>query len=464
MKIQCEGCARSLPPAAEAYICSYDCAFCPSCAIIDQNICRHCDGELVPRPRRRNSITLEEHSEKEEQNEKVDTRNHTVLVWAASFGIWTFVSLVATATIYELYRPSSAGPHLGTIAGMEFSQILTYAPLTPFAFAFAIRYPIQRENWIRRSLLHLAAGLFFSLLHISFKAATPYGFWDPETRQWSSAIWNSYTHTFRDPWIVVKSMFFSSVVDDITGAYISIVLVAHAVSYYRRLQERELLASKLESQLAKAHLQTLKSQLQPHFLFNTMHSISALMLTDVKAADRMMVRLSDLLRISLETADTQITTLNRELEFVNCYLEIEKVRFEERMMVTLDIAPETLDAQVPHLLLQPLADNAVKHGISKMQHGGEIRISANIQDGDLVMAIADNGPGLSNHATARSYGLGLRITRERLESLYGQNQSLEVVSPPDGGVTIRARIPFIAQPIPPHPDSSSLACSFTAQQ
>src|SRR5579871_305527 len=256
MKIQCEVCTRPLPPEVEAYICSYNCTFCPDCAIAGQDICRHCGGELVPRPRRRKSTAIEERTE-EEQTEKVDTRNNAGLIWAASFGIWTFVSLAATATIYELYRPANGGAHLGTIAGMEFSQILTYAPLTPFAFAFASRYPIQRENWVRRSLFHLAAGLVFTLLHISFRAATPYGYWDPEHRQWSSAIWNSYNHTFREPWVVLKSMFFSSVVDDITGAYISIVLVAHAISYYRRLQERELLASKLESQLAKAHLQTL---------------------------------------------------------------------------------------------------------------------------------------------------------------------------------------------------------------
>jgi LytS/YehU family sensor histidine kinase len=240
-------------------------------------------------------------------------------------------------------------------------------------------------------------------------------------------------------------MFLGSVVDDVTGTYIPIVLIAHAVSYYHRFRERELRATQLEGQLAKAHLQTLKSQLQPHFLFNTMHSISALMLTDVNAADRMMSRLSDLLRISLETAGTQITTLNRELEFVNCYLDIEKVRFEERMNVIFDIAPETLDAQVPHLLLQPLVDNAVKHGISKLPGGGEIRITVHTQNGELQLKIKDNGPGLKGLGALPANRLGLRITRERLESLYGQNQSLEILSPPDGGVTISVRIPLTVQ-------------------
>jgi LytS/YehU family sensor histidine kinase len=233
-------------------------------------------------------------------------------------------------------------------------------------------------------------------------------------------------------------------VDDITGAYIAIVLIAHAVSYYRRFKEKELRASQLEAQLAKTRLQTLKSKLQPHFLFNTMHSISALMLTDVVAADQMMSRLSDLLRMSLDAEGTQITTLSHELEFVNCYLEIEKIRFEERLNVVLDIAPETLDAQVPHLLLQPLVDNAVKHGISKLLAAGEIRISVTAQDGDLQLEISDNGPGFGSASYQRK-GLGLRVTRERLESLYGQDQSMELLSPLEGGATVLVRIPFRAQ-------------------
>ena len=335
---------------------------------------------------------------------------------------------------------------LAVVAGMEFSQILAYAPLTPFVFTFALRFPLQRGNWKRRSLLHLAAGLLFTLAHISLRGLTPYGYWDLKYREWSSAIWDSHVHAFRAPWPVLKSMFLGSVVDDVTGAYVTIVLIAHALLYYHRYREREIRATQLEAQLAKVRLQALKSQLQPHFLFNTMHSISALMFTDVGAADRMMSRLSDLLRISLETADTQITTLSRELECVNCYLEIEKVRFEERMNTIFEIAPEGLDAQVPHLLLQGLVDNAVKHGISKLSAGGEIRISAELKENELQLEVRDNGPGMRQTETRATSGLGLRNTRERLESLYGKNQSLELVCPPQGGIAVRVCIPFRLQP------------------
>ncbi len=330
---------------------------------------------------------------------------------------------------------------LRTVAGMEFSQILTYAPLTPFAYVLAMRFPIQRGNWIHRALLHLGFGLVFTVGHILLKAVTPYGYWDPSVHDWTAALWNPQTHAFRASWHVFQSMFLGNVVDDVFSAYLSIMLVALAISYYQRSQQGEVRAAQLESQLAMARLQTLKSQLQPHFLFNTLHSISALMLTDVQAADHMICRLSDLLRLSLETAGTQITTVRRELEFMNCYLEIEKVRFEERLRVVHNIAPETLDAEIPHLLLQPIVDNAVKHGISKLLEGGEIRISSSRHEGKLRIEITNSGlepqltPGGGN-------GIGLRITRERLESLYGSDQTLELLHSPDGMIVARVCIPF----------------------
>jgi two-component system LytT family sensor kinase len=439
MKTTCERCAVALEPDGEAYICAYECTFCSACASHSQNVCPHCGGELVRRPRQR--ISIEPRREQE-----IHTQGRHGLIWVVSFLVFSALSLIATATLYQLYRTQNPGTRLGAVAAMEFSQILTFAPLTPFAFAFAVRYSFRRGNWLRRSLLHLVAGFLFTLGHITLRSATPYGYYDARNREWSSAFWDSHAHSFRPLWFVFKRQFLSSVVDDVTGVYIPIVLIAHALSYYRRYRERELRAAQLEGQLAKAHLQSLKGQLQPHFLFNTLHSISALMLTDVSAADRVMSRLSDLLRISLDNVGTQITTLRRELEFVNCYLEIEKVRFEERMKVTLDIAPETLDAQVPHLLLQPLVDNAVKHGISKLLEGGEIRISVHRHDDKLQFEVKDNGPGLGTQAMLPTNGLGLSITRQRLESLYGQEQSLELISPPKGGVTIRVCIPFRVQP------------------
>jgi sensor histidine kinase YesM len=334
-----------------------------------------------------------------------------------------------------------------SVLGLELSQILTYAPLTPLVFALAICFPIQRGNWTRRSLLHLSFALAFTIAHSTLRGMTPYAAWDAKLGGFVSGIWNSQAHIFEIKWKIFRNLFLTNVVDDITGTYVPIVLVAHAVSYYRKFRDRVLHSAKLETQLAKSHLQALKSHLQPHFLFNTMHSISALMLTDVKAADRMMTRLSDLLRLSLESSGIQITCLSRELEFVAGYLEIEKVRLGERLNVVFEVAPETLDSQVPSLLLQSLVENAIRHGISRLSAGGNVWITARHDGPDLCLLVRDNGPGLVQSADVTTgTGLGLRTTRERLQTLYGNGQSFEIHDTPNGGVEVCVRLPFRIEP------------------
>ena len=371
------------------------------------------------------------------------------MIWAVSFGVWAFVTLAGAGSIYELYRSTGGSMSFPNVLGMQCSQVLTYFPLTPFVFALATRYPIQRGNWLQRSLWYLAGGLVFTVAHITLRGLTPYAYWDAHVHAWVSAIWDSQVHVFRIRWPVFEQLFLRNVVDDITGTYVPIVLVAHAVAYYRRFRERQLRASQLEAQLAKARLQALKSQLQPHFLFNTLHSISALMLTDVPSADKMMSRLSDLLRMSFEDIGTQVTTLSRELEFVSVYLEIERIRFEDRLKIILDVAPDTLDAEVPHLLLQPLVENALRHGISRLSSGGEIRIAASHDERTLHLLVRDNGPGLGNgDAPPSKAGLGLKATQERLETLFGNAQAFEVRSPPEGGAEAFVRIPFRLHQVP----------------
>jgi len=446
MKTQCEKCGAVLPPDAEAYICSYECTFCPACGSDAHRICPNCRGELIRRPRRGAASP-----DQTTPDAEPSPHYRPWLIWVVSFAVWTFLALVASGTIYEMYRASGRGNFKDTLL-LQFCQILPYAPLTPFVFALATRYPIQRANWVRRSLLHVACGIAFSAIHVMMRASTPYAMWDPQIRSWTSLIWDVRTHAFRVQWLGLKMLFFSNVLDDVTGAYLPVVLIAQAVSYYQQLREREFRTSQLEIQLAKSHLQALKSQLQPHFLFNTLNSISALMLTDVSAADKMMTRLSDLLRMTLESNSTQVTTLSQELEFVNGYLEIEKVRFEDRLTVVLEIAPDTLDAQVPSLLLQPLVENAVKHGISRRPEGGEIRIAATHDDRNLYLKITDSGLGLSDAVSfeqksfEQKKGLGLRATRDRLKTLYGGAHSLDIRRLPDSGVEVSVRIPYRSDP------------------
>jgi two-component system, LytTR family, sensor kinase len=325
---------------------------------------------------------------------------------------------------------------------LQSSQVLGYALLTPFIFSLANRFPSRRIGWTTGSIWIALGGLAFAVGHTIVRGATPYAAWDPKLRTWVSAVWDYNARTFHLQWNLFRGLFLTNVVDDVVFVYIPILLLAYTTAYYRQYRVRELQTSRLQAQLEKARLQALKSQLQPHFLFNTLNSISALMLTDVVAAERMITLLGDLLRMSLETASTQMTTLNRELEFLTCYIEIEKVRFEERLTVNFDVPTETLEASVPHLLLQPLVDNAIKHGISRLVAGGEIRISARRERAELHLAVSDNGPGLRSHRNPPPSGVGLRITRERLETIYGHDQSLELLSLPEGGFSARISIPL----------------------
>jgi two-component system, LytTR family, sensor kinase len=366
------------------------------------------------------------------------------LIWLMSFGLWTLIAVISALSMYGVQRASGRPTTLANELILPLVQNSIIAFLSPFAFNFAKRYPMQRENWVRHSFLHLIAGVVFAVSYVLIRSVV-YPVWDADVRGYAWALWNSQSHIWRFKWAIYERLFFYNAADVILSAYLPVVLIAFVISYYQRFRERELRATQLEAQLAKAHLQALKSQLQPHFLFNTMHSISTLMHTDVAAADKMMTRLSDLLRLGLENTAVQITTLSRELEFLDGYLAIEKVRFGDRLRVVMNITPDTLDAQVPHLILQPLVENAVRHGVSKRAHG-EIHIAATHDNRYLYLRVRDDGPGLNEHPPKR--GLGLGATQERLQTLYGADQSIELRHTSEGGVEVSVRIPFSTQSRP----------------
>ena len=215
--------------------------------------------------------------------------------------------------------------------------------------------------------------------------------------------------------------------------------------YYGRYRERERDAERLAAGLTEARLQALKMQLQPHFLFNTLNAISALIPAEAKPARRMVARLGDLLRIALEHEETQEVTLREELAFLQPYLEIEQARLEDRLTVVMEIAPETLDARVPHLMLQPLVENAIRHGIAPRIEPGRVEISAasGADDRFLHLEVRDDGPGLGRDGgTGSRKGVGLTNTRSRLEQLYDGEHRFEFANRPEGGTVVRIFLPF----------------------
>ena len=196
----------------------------------------------------------------------------------------------------------------------------------------------------------------------------------------------------------------------------------------------------LEVQLAQAQLQALKMQLHPHFLFNTLHTVAMLNYTDVEAANRVLVLLSDLLRMALDNVDTQEVPLKQELDFLTRYLEIEQVRFQDRLIVRMDVDPTTLDAYVPNLILQPLVENAIRHGVSKKADAGHLEIQVRRVNGQMCIQVLDDGPGLPKNGIEE--GIGLRTTKARLAQLYGEAHHFDLMPGPNGGVVASLTIPF----------------------
>jgi signal transduction histidine kinase len=321
-------------------------------------------------------------------------------------------------------------------------QDAIFAILAPLVFVVAATYPVQRPHVTKRAFLYLAGGVLFTTVHVLLRVLS-YPAWNHETKKYEWALINWRTLHAAIYWPALKTIFLWNLVEDIFAIYIPIMVVAHAVLYYTRYRYRELRSVQLQAQLSDARLLALKTQLQPHFLFNTLHSISSLMLRDVRSADTMIARLSDLLRMSLEDTAEHVTSLKREMEFTQAYLEIEKIRFGDRLSVAFDVPPRMLDLLVPQCLLQPLVENSIKHGISKRSAGGEITVRASTVGDRVLLSVKDNGPDNAPLIGDRPIclGLGLKATRERLQTLYGENQELNLNFLSDGQVEVSILIP-----------------------
>ena len=348
---------------------------------------------------------------------------------------WTLAALAFTAQLYFTRMLSERPLTLGRVVSEQFIYPYLWALATPLVLWLAWRFPVAQGTWRRNLPLHMLFALalmvvinstFHLLYHlVSGPHPEPYDLTDTAR----TVIYNS---------------------SETVGVYGLIILFSHAFNYYKRYREGELRASRLEAHLANAQLQALKMQLQPHFLFNTLHSISALLYKDAEAADRMIARLGDFLRLTLENSGTQEVTLQQELEFLKCYLEIERIRFQDRLTTHLDIDPRTLDAHVPNLILQPIVENAIRHGIAPRSAPGRIEIQAKRNNGRVRIEVKDNGPGLApNHSAdkrQRDGGLGLANTRARLERLYGEAHRFELANAPEGGLVVTLEIPADKQP------------------
>jgi sensor histidine kinase YesM len=350
------------------------------------------------------------------------------------FGVWTLYGLFFAL---QTYISSS---YVGR--NVSFEQTLlpwlscgyVWALLTPFVIKLTRRFPLEKGKLLRILLIHSFASLIFSLLHLTTLVFL---------RQWLLGdLSKSFSplQTFQN---VLIADFHANLL-----LYWSVVGLWNAYDYYGRFREREHRAAQLEietavleKQLAQSQLDALRMQLHPHFLFNTLNSISVLMRDDTQAANRMLLRLSELLRVALKSESKQEVPLRQELEFLGNYLEIEQTRFQDRLTVDFDIEKETLDAFVPNLILQPIVENAIRHGIAQRAEAGLIQVQVRRENGFVELSVKDNGAGM-NETEGITNGIGLSNTRKRLEKLYGERQGFEISSPLTGGLLVKLKIPF----------------------
>lgn len=368
-------------------------------------------------------------------------RSHLPLSWsrwsrlALIFGVWTLIGLLYAGPI--LVEIDAEGPGLSA-QRILFYQILywnLWTCLTPLVLWLGQRYPLERSLWKRNLPLHFLSFIGIMCVHSLgaawlFLKLRPFG--QPERvvpflTQWKGRL-------------LGNSSFAIIIYGGILGA-------GYAVDYYRKYREREIQTSLLKAQLVEAQLQSLRMQLQPHFLFNTLNGIAGLVRNqENKAAVDMISGLSQLLRHALANSDRQEVTLREELDFLELYLDIEQMRFSDRLTVEMKIETDTLEALVPNLILQPLAENAIRHGIARRVSAGTVRISARTNSGLLQIEIADDGPGLQTKADPEGSGIGMRNTRNRLKQLYGGEYTFAVRNREPRGALVTLTIPLRLAP------------------
>ena len=339
------------------------------------------------------------------------------------------VGLVFAAVSYGVAL-SQNDKRFGIIAALKLNLALFYlwGFFSPLIFRFCRCFRVEfRRLKIRNLAVQVPAIIFFAALHESLLLAI---LW-PITSHGSNdaTLQDYYAHHFG----------YGFYIDLIIASLI--VIGAHALLYHDDFRASESEQASLKAQLAQAQLRALKMQLQPHFLFNTLHSISSLVLEDPPKANSMIARLGDFLRLTLENSEQQLVTLKEEIEFLRTYLEIEQVRFGERLTVGFKMEPATLSAQVPHLILQPVVENAIQHAVAPRATRSHIDLEAKQLNGLLRLEVRDNGSGMPGDLAERQR-VGLSNVRARLAQIYGRDFRFELTNRPEGGLSVMMEIPF----------------------
>ncbi len=351
-------------------------------------------------------------------------------IWLLAFALATPLAWSSVAFVY--FGMLAAGRPLtfahSLVAGLP--EWYVWAGLTPLVFSLGQRIRLERQQWVAAGLFHLVAGTVVALVDLALVTAIN-RYFGPTVSYVGPEFWDVYLK------IVLRYYHYSFII------YWVIVAAAHAARYYRTSRDREVEGIRLQAELTQAQLAALRMQLQPHFLFNTLHTIASLVRDGrSEAATSTIARLGELFRQTLGNVQRNEVPLREELSFIEAYLEIEQTRFSDRLAVRFDVDRGTLGAMVPNLSLQPLVENAIRHGIARDPSAGRIEVRAIRRDGALRIEVRNDGPSYTGNGSSR--GVGLANTRARLNRLYGSAYRLDLLPDQAGGTLAVLEVPWQA--------------------
>ncbi len=379
--------------------------------------------------------------ENESQSADVAFARQRRVVWASSFLIWLALGIFSASSVFvELPQVRRPNPqHFWPVFASQLMAWLVWTLVAPVTLQLRRWLPLERGKLLKPLVAHLLAIPLLCALHTGLALLI-----EAAVRPMGPGL----------PGLSTRFVYGGMRDLPFCALFYGVIFgIGSALDYYRQFREREVRAAQLEAQLAQAELQMLRMQLNPHFLFNTLNGITGLVRDqDNSAAVQMLVRLSDLLRQTLENSGKQEVPLREEIEWLELYLNIQQMRFSDRLQVQMDVAPETLDALIPNLITQPLVENAICHGLARRAEAGSLSLTARREDGRLELCVCDDGVGLpEGWQLEESRGLGLANTVARLRQLYHTDFRLQVSNRRSGGVEARLSIPLrAADPIGNH--------------
>lgn len=353
------------------------------------------------------------------------------------FAVWTFLALLTASRNYLTYQQLKLDVPVRITLLSAFTDYYLWALASILIFKLCRRYPIEVPRIFQNLVIHFVSSVVFMFL-IALISIPIFALVSGDAE-----VTASLTNL---PELSQSIVFRPSNLYQGFITYWATVAVAHAVAYYRKSHEKELRLQTIAAQLAEAKLSALKMQIHPHFLFNTLNSISALLHRDIDKAEQMISYLADFLRMTLASSDSNETALKNEIRFLETYLKIEKIRFSDRLKVKFDIAPETLSATVPTLITQPLVENAIKHGFGDKSDECVLEISTSKIAQDLEITIKDNGRGISKNSAEiiGNGGVGLKNANLRLKEFYKNDFEFEVKNGNGhGGTIVSIKTPFV---------------------